>query len=246
MKNTDSNKKSFLNKTFEAFGDVVGSVYDAATLPIEVFSNPDVLMKENCTIVSAKDYYHNKNLSDNQIVLVQKNKFLGITYKSLKMAEGAVSNKGREGVWFDYEYSGGETYRTERTEYKNGKKHGSYHEKKVMDNDVYVTTGTYKNGQKNGTFESSKNGAVYERSIYKNDEPVEIYQYDDNGKLINVYKNKFVDNNMSREAPTSSFENENANPHLRLTLSENGTKVSDSVPHSMQPLTNGRDASGLA
>ena len=138
MQNTDSNKKSFLDKTFEAVGDAVGFASDIATLPIEALSNPDALMKENCTIVSAKDYYHNKNLSDNQIVLVQKNKFLGITYKSLKVAEGSVSNKGREGVWFDYEYSGGKTYRTERTEYKNGKKHGSYHEEKVMDNDVYV------------------------------------------------------------------------------------------------------------
>ena len=242
MQNTDSNKKSFLDKTFEAVGDAVGFASDIATLPIEALSNPDALMKENCTIVSAKDYYHNKNLSDNQIVLVQKNKFLGITYKSLKVAEGSVSNKGREGVWFDYEYSGGKTYRTERTEYKNGKKHGSYHEEKVMDNDVYVTTGTYKNGQKNGTFESSKNDTVYERAVYKNDEPVKIYQYDDNGKLVDVYTNSFAYNNISQEASTSSSNNANS----LKTLSENGIKVPDSVPHSMQPLINGRDSSGLA
>ena len=242
MQNTDSNKKSFLDKTFEAVGDAVGFASDIATLPIEALSNPDVLMKENCTIVSAKDYYHNKNLSDNQIVLVQKNKFLGITYKSLKVAEGSVSNKGREGVWFDYEYSGGKTYRTERTEYKNGKKHGSYHEEKVMDNDVYITTGTYKNGQKNGTFESSKNDTVYERAVYKNDEPVKIYQYDDNGKLVDVYTNSFAYNNISQEASTSSSNNANS----LKTLSENGIKVPDSAPHSMLPLINGRDSSGLA
>ncbi len=242
MQNTDSNKKSFLDKTFDAVGDAVGFASDIATLPIEALSNPDALMKENCTIVSAKDYYHNKNLSDNQIVLVQKNKFLGITYKSLKVAEGSVSNKGREGVWFDYEYSGGKTYRTERTEYKNGKKHGSYHEEKVMDNDVYVTTGTYKNGQKNGTFESSKNDTVYERAVYKNDEPVKIYQYDDNGKLVDVYTNSFAYNNISQEASTSSSNNANS----LKTLSENGIKVPDSAPHSMQPLINGRDSSGLA
>ena len=256
MQNTDSDKKSFFGKTVDAVGNVFGFAYDVitdvVTLPLNVVFDSASLMREDSAVVKAKDYYHNKDINDNRIVVLQKDKFMRVTYKSLKVAEGAVSDNGREGLWFDYEYSDGkELYRTVKAEYKKGKKNGSYHEKKVIDKDVYITTGTYKNDKKNGTFESSKNGAVYERTLYENDEPVETYQYDDNGKLVNVYKNNVVDNNMSREAPTSSLEKNNAenkaDSHLRLTLSENGaTSVSDSASHSVQPLTNGRDSSGLA
>ena len=240
MQNTDSNKKSFFGKTVDAVGKVLG----LATLPIDAWSDPDVLIKENCTYVKAKDYYHNENINENQFVLVQKNKFLGIPYKSLKVAEGILlPGKRREGIWFYYEYSNNDKpYRTVQIEYKNGQKNGFYHEKKVIGNDVYITTGNYENGQKNGIFESYENDVVYEKTLYKNDEPAEIYRYDANGKCVDSYKNPFVaDNNMLREAPTSSFKKENANLHLKLTLSENGTSVSDSA----QPLTNERDSSRL-
>lgn len=239
MKNTDSNKKSFFGKTVDAVGKVIGSAYSVATLPIDALSDADALIKENCTYVKAKDYYHNENINDNQFVLVQKNKFLGIPYESLKVAEGILlPGKRREGIWFYYEYSNNkEPYRTVQIEYKNGQKNGFYHEKKVIGNDVYITMGNYENGQKNGIFESYENDVVYEKTLYKNDEPAEIYRYDANGKCVDSYKNPFVaDNNMLREAPTSALDKaENkADSHLKLTLSENGVKpVPDAAPDVM-------------
>ena len=219
---------------------VVDGAFDMITLPF----NLKRLNGENYVPLKGKDFYKNKKLNDNYVVILHKDTYAWLSYKSRKVAEGHVSEKGREGLWFEYgNYEGSKPNVVIQAEYKNGQLHGSFQEKKIISNETYTTTGAYKNGKKHGTFTSQKGRIIYEKAFYQNDELIKRYQYDDSGKLL--YVDKFAQNTPESDssaksgiaqntpAPDSSAKSRIAQNSVCITHSDN-TLLSD-LPVQNQP-----------
>ncbi len=214
MSTVSEEKKSAEEKTID-------TIFDIALLPVDIVCDiVDSLTTESpqdnpedYKYVSGRDYYKDKNLSDNYLVILSNNRIV---------AEGHTSIRGREGIWRDYSnYDGSKAKRIIEAEYRNGKKNGSYTETKTFANETWVTTGTYENNKKNGKFTTSKNKVPVYEETYKNDKIKESREYDESGNIARVSTFSSVALNENKSDATS------LSPHAASVLAQNSTCITN-------------------